>query len=363
MKLSGVTVVDFSQFMAGPMVTAILADHGARVIKVEPPGGDPTRHGPKSLPGQAEGDSFRVLNRGKLSVVLDLKQAQDVAAALDLIAGAEVVVESFRPGVAERLGVGYAAAKARNPDLVYCSLSAFGQAGELADLAAHDTVVQGLAGAFAYSQDAPVGPAVSLAGVAGAQFAVSAILMALLAARAGQGGDHIDISMHDAALAVRGGITAAALATEAQREDFRPELGLALADTYRTADGRWICLGAREPRSIKALLDRLDLSHLLPVALGPPGQAQAPLGAALSEAFAADTLDGWTERLAPLAGAFGPVLTLAEALAHPHTLSRDMVLTDAQGARHLNTPIRFAAQPSAPNLRIPALGEDTAAVR
>ncbi|MGC1305514.1 MAG: CaiB/BaiF CoA-transferase family protein [Caulobacteraceae bacterium] len=362
MKLAGVTVLDFSQFMAGPMVTAMMADHGARVIKIEPPGGDPTRHGPRSRPGQTAGDSFQVLNRGKLSVALDLKAPGDREAVLDLMGRADVVVESFRPGVAHRLGVGYAAARERNPDLVYCSLSAFGQNGPLSELAAHDTVVQGLAGAFSYDAEGrPVNPAVSLAGVAAAQFALSAILMALLAARSGQGGDHIDISMHDAALAVRGGMTMAALAAHGSPQDFRPEVGLALAETYRTLDGRWLCLGAREPRSIKALLEQLGLGELTAMALGPPGDAQTPLRTALAAAFASDTLENWTVRLASLAGMFGPVLTYAEALAHPHVSERKMVLADAVGAPHLNTPIRFACEPSTPDLRIAGLGEDTVA--
>ncbi|WP_158916580.1 CaiB/BaiF CoA-transferase family protein [Caulobacter sp. S45] len=363
MKLSGVTVVDFSQFMAGPMTTAMLADHGARVIKIEPPGGDPTRHGPRSRPGQATGDSFQVLNRGKLSVVLDLKAPADQEAALDLIAEADVVVESFRPGVAERLGVGYAAARARNPDLVYCSLSAFGQTGALKDLAAHDTVVQGLAGAFAYDAEGrPTPPSVSLAGVAAALFAMSAILMGLLSARAGNGGEHIDISMHDAALAVRGGMTAAALAAREDPRAFRPEIGLALTETYRTLDGGWLCLGAREPRTIVALLKLLGMAELVEIADKPPGRDQAALRAALTATIASDTLDNWMEHLAPLAGAVGPVLTYAEALAHPHTESRGIILTDEDGAPHLNTPIRFAREPSTPNLRVATLGQDGDAV-
>jgi crotonobetainyl-CoA:carnitine CoA-transferase CaiB-like acyl-CoA transferase len=138
-------------------------------------------------------------------------------------------------------------------------------------------------------------------------------------------------------------------------------VGLALAETYRTLDGRWLCLGAREPRSIKALLEQLGLGELAAMALGPPGGAQGPLRTALAAAFASDTLENWTARLASLAGMFGPVLTYAEALVHPHVSERRMVLTDAAGAPHLNTPIRFTREPSTPDLRIAGLGEDTVA--
>jgi crotonobetainyl-CoA:carnitine CoA-transferase CaiB-like acyl-CoA transferase len=347
MKLDGITVLDFTQFMAGPMVSSMMADHGARVIKVEPPGGDPTRHGLRSRPGQDTGDTFRVLNRGKRSVVLDLKQAPHRAVAQRLIAGADVVVEAFRPGVAARLGVGYADAHALNPDIVYASLSAFGQSGVLKDVPAHDTAVQALAGAFASDADGrPVEPAVSLAGVAAAQFALSAILMALLAARSGHGGDHVDISMHDAALAIRGGMTAAALAAREQPQQFVGMAASALAESYRTADGRWLRVDARDERAANGLLDALQLPRTLGPALRP----------ALVEMFGSDTQAKWLERLGPELGVV-PVLNYAEALAHPHTASRGIIGNDASGAPHLGSAMRFVGGAAQADFEVPGLGQ------
>jgi len=144
-KLEGLRVLDLTLFLPGPYLTLALADHGAEVIKVEPPGeGDPTRH-----LGLSDGDStvyFRNLNRGKKSVVMDLKKPDEREALLKLCESADVFVESFRPGVVERLGVSYEQVSARNPRIVYCSISAFGQRGPLRDRPAHDLAVESLSG-------------------------------------------------------------------------------------------------------------------------------------------------------------------------------------------------------------------------
>ena len=144
MKLKGLKVVDFSSFLPGPYLTMTLADHGAEVIKVEAPGGDHGRHiglsdGPVTV-------FFRNLNRGKQSVVLDLKTPAGREAALKLTDVADVVVETFRPGVADRLGIGYDAVARRNPRVVYCSISAFGQSGPYRDRPAHDLALQAVGG-------------------------------------------------------------------------------------------------------------------------------------------------------------------------------------------------------------------------
>ena len=144
MKLDGVRVLDLSLFLPGPYLTTVMADHGAEVIKVEPPSGEPVRQiGPR-----ANGHSvwFRNTHRGKKSVVLNLKDPADLAALRDLAATCDVMLESFRPGVADRLGIGAAAMTALNPRLVYCSISAFGKDGPLRDRPAHDLAVEALAG-------------------------------------------------------------------------------------------------------------------------------------------------------------------------------------------------------------------------
>ena len=153
-KLSGITVVDLTQFLPGPMLSVMMADQGARVIKIEPPAGDPAREQAPFEGGHSVW--FSQLNRGKESRVLDLKSDAGKAALRELIAGADVFLEGFRPGVMARLGFDYASVRAINPRVVYCSISAFGQTGELAHHPAHDLAVQALAG-FLSVNDGPDG--------------------------------------------------------------------------------------------------------------------------------------------------------------------------------------------------------------
>ena len=202
-KLEGIRVIDLSLFLPGPYLTLMLADHGAEVIKVEPPGeGDPTRHlGPKD---GGETVYFRNLNRGKKSVVVDLKNPREREALLKLCDGADVFVESFRPGVVDRLGVGYEALRARNPRIVYCSISAFGQQGPYRERPAHDLAVEALSGVLSITlgQDGkPAIPGLPLADLLASLHGLAGVLMALLRREKTGKGDFIDIAMHDSMLA------------------------------------------------------------------------------------------------------------------------------------------------------------------
>ena len=182
MKLQGLKVIDLSVFLPGPYLTMALADHGAEVIKVEPPGeGDPCRQ-----IGLSDGPStvlFRQLNRGKKSLVLDLKTTAGRAALLRLCQDADVFVESFRPGVVDRLGVGWEAVRAVNPRIVYCSISAFGQDGPYRDRPAHDLAVEAIGGLLGMTlgrDDKPAMPGIPVADMLAALQGLSGVLMALL---------------------------------------------------------------------------------------------------------------------------------------------------------------------------------------
>lgn len=361
MKLSGIRVLDFSRFMAGPLISAIMADHGAEVTKIEAPEGDPTRGGRRSRASQNAGDSFSVFNRGKRSVMLDLKQAHGREMAKQLIRDADVLIESFSPGVAERLGIGQAIAREINPRLVYCSVTAFGQDGPLRDMAAHDPAVQALAGILP-RDDAhrPVIPPVLVASWCSAHSALAGILMALFSARTTGLGDYLDVSMHDVALSARPGALFGALAQE--RQESTLALGQAMLEPYETADGEWLCLGAGEPRFAKALLDELGHPDLISVALGKPGAAQDPLRKLLAETFKLKPVAAWIGWLEARSIGVAPVIDYAQALRHPHVCERGMLLADSNGDLHLNTPIRFLREPGKPDLRTPALGEHTITV-
>jgi crotonobetainyl-CoA:carnitine CoA-transferase CaiB-like acyl-CoA transferase len=361
MKLDGLRVIDLSSFLPGPYLTTMMSDHGADVIKVEAPAGDHGRHiGPK------DGDVsvfFRNVNRGKRSIVIDLKQPSGRGDLLRLCETADVLVESFRPGVAGRLGVGYDEVKARNPSIVYCSISAFGQHGPYRDRPAHDLAVEAMSGALSITlgnDNAPAIPGIPAADIISGLQGLSAVLMALLRRTQTGQGDYIDISMHDAMLSACVNVLGPAIAEDRQQvaKHERTTGGSAFYRIYRTGDGRHLTLAGQEDKFIRTLLAALDRNDLVEPCLRGPGPHQAPVIAYFEDLFSRKPLAEWVEWLSSLDVCFGPVLTFPEALAEPHLQARGMVLTDALGHRHIGSPIRFLNEPAQPRLQAPALGQD-----
>jgi crotonobetainyl-CoA:carnitine CoA-transferase CaiB-like acyl-CoA transferase len=359
MKLEGIRVVDLSLFLPGPYLTLALADHGAEVIKVEPPGeGEPTRH-----LGLSDGPStvyFRSLNRGKKSLVLDLKNPQEREALLKLCETADVFVESFRPGVVERLGVGYEQVRARNPGIVYCSISAFGQDGPNRDRPAHDLAVEALSGAVSLNlgQDGkPAIPALPLADLLCSLHGLAGILMALLRREHTGRGEFIDMAMHDAMLAGMPNILGPTLAENRQpvARHERTTGGSAFYRLYQTADGRHLALGGQEMKFVNNLLGALGRPELAPLC-EKPGPHQQPVMDFLEQVFKAKTLQENLAFLAPLDVCYAPVNTLPEALE----AAAGKLLRDELGRRHLAPAIRFRDEPARPSLREPRLGEHDA---
>jgi crotonobetainyl-CoA:carnitine CoA-transferase CaiB-like acyl-CoA transferase len=359
MKLQGLRVIDLSLFLPGPYLTLALADHGAEVIKIEPPGeGDPTRH-----LGLSDGPStvyFRNLNRGKKSVVMDLKKAEEREALLKLCDRADVFVESFRPGVVERLGVSYEQVSARNPRIVYCSISAFGQEGALRDRPAHDLAVESLSGVISLNlgeDGKPAIPALPVADLLCALQGLSGILMALLRREKTGKGDYLDMAMYDATLAGSANILGPAFAENRQpvARHERTTGGSAFYRLYETADRRHLALGGQEMKFVRNLLGALGRPELAPLC-EKPGPHQQPVMTFLESVFRAKTLKENLEFLSGLDVCYAPVNTLPEAMA----AARDKLLVDEQGRRHLAPPIRFRDEPARPSLREPRLGEHDA---
>ncbi|MET0247644.1 MAG: CoA transferase [Sphingomonas sp.] len=345
-KLSGIRVVDCSQFLPGPMMTVMMADQGAEVIKVEPPAGDPVRAMAPFENGQSVW--FRNLNRGKLSRVIDLKTEAGKAELWGLIESADVFVEGFRPGVMARLGFPPKLVAQRAPRVVYCSVSAFGQTGPLADHPAHDLVVQALAGFLSVNDGpdgTPVVPGVPAADMAAGLTALSAVLMALLGRAQTGRGDYLDIAMFESLLPWCVHVAGEALAGgAAPRSATQRSLGgAAFYQVYRTADDRHIALGGREAKFVRTLLTALDRTDLIAAAEGEAGAGQAPALTFLREIFATKTRDEWTEWFAHRDVAFAPVLDFAEALREPHIAERNLLI-EADGAHHLAPAIRFAGE-------------------
>ena len=357
MKLEGIRVVDLSLFLPGPYLTLMLADHGAEVIKVEPPGeGDPTRHlGPRD---GGETVYFRNLNRGKKSVVVDLKDPREREALLRICDSADVFVESFRPGVVERLGVGYDQLRARNPRLVYCSISAFGQGGPMRERPAHDLAVEALSGVLSIGvgQDGkPAIPGLPLADLLASLHGLAGVLMALLRREKTGKGDFIDIAMHASMLAGTPNVLGPTLAENRQPVPTheRSTGGSAFYRLYRSADGRWLALGGQEPKFVRALLGALGRLDLAPLC-EKPGAHQKPVMDLLEGFFGGKTLAEGISFLSKLDVCYAPVNTLPEALDQGH------LLKDELGRRHLAPPIRFRDEPARPDLREPRLGEHDA---
>ena len=366
MKLDGYRVLDLSQFLPGPHLTMMMADHGADVIAVEPPTGEPVRSvGYRTADGVSVW--HRNVHRGKRSVSLDLKTDAGREALLRLAETADVFVEAFRPGVMARLGTDYETLSARNPRIVYASIAAFGQTGPEAGRPAHDLAIQALAGTLSLnlgSDGAPTNTGLPSADMAGSLMALSAILMALLRRERTGRGDFIDLSMQDALMAwlpnVTGPVFAEDRAPVVQAE--RSFGGCAFMHAYRTADGRHVALGGVEHKFVRTLLTALERPDLKPAAEGPPGPGQQPVKDFLAEVFATRSRDEWEAWFVGRDVCFAPVLDLHEAFHRPHVAAREMLVRDEDGNLHIGIPMRFREEPGRLDPAIPALGEHTEAL-
>jgi crotonobetainyl-CoA:carnitine CoA-transferase CaiB-like acyl-CoA transferase len=362
MKLEGIRVIELAQFLPGPHLTMMMADHGAEVIKIEPPGGEPNRN----IGVHQAGCSvfFRNTHRGKQSVVLDLKDPLGREALLRLVEKADVLVESFRPGTVKRLGVDYAAVSARNPAIVYCSIAAFGQTGPLAAKPAHDLSIQALSGTLSVNlgaDGAPASPGVPGADMAGSMMALAGVLMALLRRQATGEGEYIDISMQDALLSW----TANALGTTfglkqaPQPKQERTWGGAAFYRIYQAGCGGYLTLGGRELKFVRNFLTAQNRMDLYPLVSGEPGSVEDPVKEYLEKLFATRTLEEWTPLLDELDICWAPVLDYRQAYDHPHVRARGMLLNETEEIEHLGNPIQFTHEPGKVHFSVPQLGQHT----
>jgi crotonobetainyl-CoA:carnitine CoA-transferase CaiB-like acyl-CoA transferase len=361
MKLEGLKVIDLSMFLPGPVITQIMADHGASVVRVEPPGGEPSRaFGPFDDSGQSIW--FRNTHRGKRSLALDLKQADDRAILLALARDADVFIEGFRPGVAAKLGVDAGTLRAQNPRLVYCSLSAFGQSGPLGSKGSHDMGAQAYTGFLALNDNGdgkPVVPGMPSADMAAALTGFSAILMALYRRETTGAGDVIDANMYDALMAWTAHLSGPVFheRTAPTTRTHRSIGGSAFYNLYETADGRHIALTGRELKFAEALLTALGRMELFELAKADPGPEQQRLIGELRAIFASRSFEDWCDFLAGVEVSWAPVLDMAEAFDHPHARAREMLFRDDTGTELPGTPIKFELEPGEVRTRAPALDD------
>ncbi|WP_394846574.1 CoA transferase [Pendulispora brunnea] len=328
--LEGIKVLDLSRLLPGPFASLVLADLGAQVDKIEDPGGgDYLRHMPPPVAG-AEGEGgaqsglFLAINRNKRSAVLDLKKPQGRDALLRLVDHYDVVLEQFRPGVMDRLGLSHDTLRARNPRLVVCALTGYGQNGPLSLRAGHDINYLARAGVLGF-QGPPDGPPAvfgfQLADIGGALWSVIGI-MAALAARANTGeGSVVDVSMLEASMGFAASSFGQMLGKEMPKRGNETLSGaIAPYNTYETKDGRFVTLGALEPKFLLAFAAgvklELDLSALV---VGPHQEA---LKAKFREIFKRRTLAEWIEFSRTTDCCLEPVLLPEELASDPQLVAR-----------------------------------------
>ena len=347
--LAGLRVLDLTRLLPGPYCTQLLGALGADVIKVEAPGvGDPAR--------ELSGALFAQVNRHKRSLTLDLKADEGKALLRRLVQDSDVLVESFRPGVMERLELGYDDLARLQPRLIYATLSGFGQAGPYRDRAGHDLTYVALAGLLGQNASAagiPVLPSAQVADLGGAFMATVAILAALVArVRTGRG-QRVDTSLFEAALGWLPVLLASYVELGRSPRPGEPPLGGGLPqyDVYATRDGRHVALGALEPTFFAAFLSRAGASELqaLPFVERQEG---------LRRLIASRTQADWVDLMADVDTCFAPVNTLDETFADPQVRAGQL-LRWRDGRPELGPPFSLSDTPLADDRPAPALGEHT----
>jgi len=372
LPLQGVRIIDFSRLLPGPWATQMLGELGADVIKVEPPGvGDPSRYNHPAY--RRHGVYFNAVNTHKRSLCLDLSRDEGREVARRMLAEADVVVETYRPGVARKLGVDYESIRAYNPRAIYCSISGFGQTGPLSHIAGHDLVIQGMTGLMGCALDQanpPHVPGFQAADYAGALLAVIGI-QAALAQRAATGqGCELDLSMFEALFQMcliplsSAMARAAGHSGEPRMESFG---GNPRYSTYLSKDGRPVAVTLLETKSWREfcrLVDRPDLvseDESLSARLSTHGEQSEQYRQALADYCAAHTWDELMRRMEETGIAICPVCTPEQALALPHVRARGMVDTVDDPAEgripRLVSPLARAGLVNAAWRPAPGLGE------
>jgi alpha-methylacyl-CoA racemase len=368
--LSDIRVLDLSRLLPGGFCSLLLADFGADVLKVEDTGmGDYIRWSPPFYEGadeSAKSALFLALNRGKRSIRLDLKSDAGRDVLLRLVRGYDVLLESFRPGVMERLGIGYESLRAENPRLVYCAISGYGQDGPNTGRSGHDMNYLGLNGLLGLSGDAggpPVQPAGQIADLGGGALMAAFGILAALRERERSGeGQLVDVSMFDGSLSWLALVAAQYLADgEPPRRGRLPLAGgLTCYRPYACRDG-WVTLGALEPKFWQEWCRGVERDDLVEKQFEPPG---SEAHAEVERVFLERTRDEWQAFAKEHDCCLEPVLGLDEALGSELVRAREMVLSLEQpGAeadvRLLGVPVKLSRTPGAAAGPGPALGEHT----
>lgn len=369
--LAGVRILDLSRVLAGPWCTMTLGDLGAEVIKIEQPGGgdDTRRWGPPYI--DAESAYFLCTNRNKKSVEVDLAAPEGQAIIREMALEADVLVENFKADGLEKYGLDYASLAAINPRLIYCSISGYGHASPLKDLAGYDYVIQAEGGLMAVTgevEGAPLKVGVAVADLFTGMAAVQAILAAYIACQRDGLGQHIDLALFDCQLAMLANVGAAYLASGEEPERYGAgHATIVPYQTFETDDG-WIVVAAGNDRQFTALCEQvLDLAG---VATDPRFATNSnrvlnreAVLAILEPAFRTNTSAHWIERLKAAKVPCGQVRSVGEAVNSPQAEARDMVRTVEHATvgpvRLVGSPLKLSRTPVVEPTAPPSLGQHT----
>ena len=377
LPLHGFRVLDLTNVLAGPFACHQLAHLGAEVIKVESrQGGDLARQlgADPGLNQRGMGASFLAQNAGKRSIAVDLKRPGGKAVLRRLVERADVLVENFRPGVMQRLGLGYDELLAHNPRLVYCAISGFGQDGPLRDLPAYDQIIQGMSGVMSITgsaDSAPLRVGYPVADTIGGLTAAMAVAAAL-ADRQREGGRFIDVSMLEAVIATMGWAVSNLLVAGREAEPMGNEnMTASPSGTFATAEGL-LNIAANKQEQFEALARVIGRPDLLADPRFAQRQARlehrAALKAEIEAALACRTAEAWWPLLTEAGVPAGPVYTVAQALTHPQIAQRGLLATyaDAPGVgrdvRVLRTGIKLDGAAPSVDAPPPTLGQHTDAI-
>ncbi|PZW91710.1 crotonobetainyl-CoA:carnitine CoA-transferase CaiB-like acyl-CoA transferase [Pseudomonas sp. 478] len=365
--LASLKVLDFSTLLPGPFASLLLADMGAEVLRIE----SPTRMDLlRVLPPHDQGvsASHAYLNRNKRSLALDLKQPEALEVIKQLLQDYDIVLEQFRPGVMERLGLGYEALKAINPKLIYVSITGYGQTGPYKDRAGHDINYLALAGLASYTGHADSGPlplGMQVADIAGGSLhGVIGLLAAVIARQQTGQGQHLDVSMTDCVFSLNAMAGAGYLAcgVEPGREEQMLNGG-SFYDYYRSRDGRWFSVGSLEPAFMKQLCAALGLEELETLGLSPEPALQQALKNALRIEFETHDFAELCALFATLDACVEPVLSLSEAVRHPQLKARALVTEVPRGdgttQAQMACPLKFSQGLPEPRHIGAAIGQHT----
>ena len=365
--LQGIKILDFSALLPGPFATMMLGDLGAEILKVEAPHRpDLMRLTPPFENGVSAG--HMAVNRNKKSIALDLKKPESLEIVRRLVRVYDVILEQFRPGVMDRLGLGYKDLEMIHPRVIYCSLTGYGQDGPYRDRAGHDINYLALSGILSFSGRAAHGPVpqgVQIADIgAGSYNAVVSILAAIIHRERTGEGQYLDVSMTDGSIGWAT-LPATRYMVGGENPGYETEFlnGGSFYDCYRTKDGRYISVGSIEPQFFAALckgIGREDLAKMQGWGM-QSGEVWRSIKKEIADIFAGKTLEEWVEIFKGFDACVEPVLTVEEMVAHPHVKARGMVVSvrkpDGTMQQQVNSPFRFSRTPAEVRSVGPGLGE------